>query len=139
MHPVASPALIKTPSLHSCVYTEDSFQTLFTLLSVWTRFSAPLATKKRKKHLQASLKLCPCPAKKSLVQRFLLDPDGGAVEGRAVPQVPAQNVLAELGRVDAPTAGRPDAEALLEETFEDLQTDISVHGDEADTRTWWNT
>lgn len=40
-----------------------------------------------------------------------------------MPQVPAQDVLAELGRVDAPAAGRPDAEALLEETFEDLRTD----------------
>lgn len=58
----------------------------------------------------------------SLVQRFLFDPDGGAVVGRAVPKVPAQDVLAELGRVDAATARRPDVEALLEEAFEDLRT-----------------
>lgn len=32
-----------------------------------------------------------------LVQRFLLDPDRGAGDGLAGPQVPAQDVLAELG------------------------------------------
>lgn len=65
----------------------------------------------------------------SLVQRFLFDPDGGAVVGRAVPKVPAQDVLAELGRVDAATARRPDVEALLEEAFEDLRTDETRQAD----------
>lgn len=57
--------------------------------------------KKKKKKTSSSvsqtLSMFNFPAKKTLVQRFLLDPDGGAVEGRAVPQVPAQDVLAELG------------------------------------------
>lgn len=39
-----------------------------------------------------------------------------------MPQVATQNVLTELGRVDPPAAGRLDAEAFLEETFEDLRT-----------------
>lgn len=56
----------------------------------------------------------------ALVQRFLLDPDGGAGDGLAGPQVPAQDVLAELGRVHPPAAGGPDGEALLEEAFKDL-------------------
>lgn len=61
--------------------------------------------------------------RRRLVQRFLLDPDRGAADGLAVPQVATQDVLAELGRVDPPAAGRLHAEALLEETLQDLQTD----------------
>lgn len=57
---------------------------------------------------------------KSSVQRLLFDPDRGAGEGLAVPQVATQNILTELRWVDAPPAGRLDAEAFLEETFEDL-------------------
>lgn len=56
-----------------------------------------------------------------LVQRFLFDPDGGAGDGLAVPQVTTQDVLAELGRVDPPTAGRLQAETLLKQTLQDLQ------------------
>lgn len=56
-----------------------------------------------------------------LVQRFLFDPDGGAGDGLAVPQVATQDVLAELGRVNAPATGRLHAEALLKETLQDLQ------------------
>lgn len=70
---------------------------------------------------------------KSLVQRFLFDPDRGTGDGLAVPQVAAQDVLAELGRVDSPAAGRLHAEAFLEETLKDLQTDRvnQVHSQEA--------
>lgn len=56
-----------------------------------------------------------------LVQRFLFDPDRGAGDGVAVPQVTTQDVLAELGRVDPPAAGRLDAEALLKQTLQDLR------------------
>lgn len=129
MHPVALPALIKTPSFHSCVCTEDSFQT-HTAVGLDLFFCT--ACKKNKKRKNVIKRLSnfvhvEFSSKKSLVQRFLLDPDGGAVEGQAVPQVPAQDVLAELGRVDAPAAGRPDAEALLEEAFEDLRRDRRQH------------
>lgn len=38
-----------------------------------------------------------------------------------MPQVATQDVLAELGRIDPPAAGRLDAEALLKQTLQDLQ------------------
>lgn len=64
-----------------------------------------------------------------LVQRFLFNPDGGAVVGWAVPQVPAKDVLAKLRRVDAAATRRPDVEAFLEEPFEDLRTDQTRQSD----------
>lgn len=58
-----------------------------------------------------------------LVQRFLFDPDGGAAGGLAVPQVATQDVLTELGRVNPPTTGCLEVEALLKQTLQDLQAD----------------
>lgn len=55
------------------------------------------------------------------VQRFLFDPDRAAASGSAETQLATQNVLAELGRVDAAAAGRLDAEAFLKEALQDLQ------------------
>lgn len=72
---------------------------------------------------------------RSSVQRFLFDPDRGAGDGLAMPQVTTQDVLAELGRVDPPAAGRLDAEAFLEQTLQDLRVrDVQVNsGEKTDT------
>lgn len=61
-----------------------------------------------------------------LVQRLLFDPDRGAADGLAVSEVAAQDVLAELGRVDSSAAGRLDAEALLEQPLQNLRTQTLV-------------
>lgn len=55
------------------------------------------------------------------VQRFLFDPDRAAASGPAETQLATQNVLAELGRVDAAATGCLDAEAFLKEALQDLQ------------------
>ena len=64
--------------------------------------------------------VCSSCGRPVLVQRFLFDPDRGTGDGLAVPQVATQHVLTELRRVDPPAAGRLDAEALLEQTLQDL-------------------
>lgn len=80
------------------------------------------STISRTRHQSVSVYVSCWTRRKSLVQRFLFDPNRGAGEGLAVPQVATQHILTELGWVDAPAAGRLDAEAFLEEAFEDLRT-----------------
>lgn len=148
MHPVASlhAYIKKKRPFHSFVYTNQAAHIKHYLhLSVWLVSLIRINNERHSTQTDAleasldlicrgqtsltdtlsSMSLCTsCWTRdKSLVQRFLFDPDRGTGEGLAVPQVATQDVLTELGRVDSPTAGRLDAEAFLEETLEDLQTD----------------